>query len=160
MSSSAASSLRDNAVSGGVTVKFPRSARLLKHADFRLVYEQGRRHFSTHFTAFYRPNENGAGPRIGYTVSRALGGAVDRNRMKRRLREATRDSWNGFSPARAVDIVVNPKKALLRAEFQDLVAEMRKALTVIEKYSTGANAKAAAYVSGERKRARGDKERR
>ncbi len=126
--------LRENAVSGGVSAKIPKASRLLRHADFRLVYEQGRRHFSANFTAFYRANtgENAA-PRIGYTVSRALGGAVDRNRMKRRLREATRACWAGFAPQNAVDVVVNPKKTVLAADFAVLTEEMRKALAVIEK---------------------------
>jgi ribonuclease P protein component len=116
-------------VSGLISVKFPRTARLLKHADFRRVYETGRRHFSANLTAFYVASE--AGPRIGFTVSRALGGAVERNRMKRRLREATREAWDEFSAG--VDIVVNPKKSVLTAEFATLVDEMRKALAVIAK---------------------------
>lgn len=121
--------LREVAVSGLISVKFSRTARLLKHADFRRVYEQGRRHFSTNLTAFYVASD--AGPRIGFTVSRQLGGAVDRNRMKRRLREATREAWGTFSPP--VDVVVNPKKTVLTAEFTTLVDEMRKALAVVAK---------------------------
>ena len=143
--------LRGDAVSGTVSVKFPRAARLLKHADFRRVYEQGRRHFSANLTAFYVVQPGAKVPRIGYTVSRALGGAVDRNRMKRRLREATRDVWNGFSLA--VDIVVNPKKSVLQADFAVLVEEMRKALAVIEKHVAAgqANPRPAQVVSGDRK---------
>ena len=68
----------------------PRSARLLRHADFERVYKQGRRHFAAHMTVFYLRAEQGEGLRIGFTVGRALGGAVERNRMKRRLREAVR----------------------------------------------------------------------
>ena len=123
--------LREESVSGVTPVKFPRTARLLKHADFRRVYEQGRRHFSANLTAFYLVHESVTGPRIGFTVSRALGDAVDRNRMKRRLREATREAWDGFSPA--VDVVVNPKKTVLKAEFPVLVDEMRKALAIVQK---------------------------
>ncbi len=54
---------------------------------------------------------NVSGLRIGFTVGRALGGAVQRNRMKRRLREAVRLS---SLPLRTnVDVVINPKKSLL-----------------------------------------------
>ena len=138
---------------GGDTasVKFSREARLLKHADFRRVYEQGRRHFSANLTAFYVVHPESTGPRIGFTVSKALGGAVDRNRMKRRLREATREAWNGF-PA-SVDIVVNPKRTVLKAEFPVLVDEMRKALAVVGKHVAAgqANPRAAEHVSKERK---------
>jgi ribonuclease P protein component len=126
--------LRGDTVSGITQVKFPRTARLLRHADFRRVYEQGRRHFSASLTAFYvtRQEPDIKGPRIGFTVSKALGGAVDRNRMKRRLREATREAWNGFSAT--VDIVVNPKKTVLTADYATLVEEISKALAVIEKH--------------------------
>ena len=148
--------LRENALSGGVSAKIPKTSRLLRHADFRLVYEQGRRHFSANFTAFYRTNNAGVSPRIGYTVSRALGGAVDRNRMKRRLREATRACWAGFSPTFAVDVVVNPKKSVLTADFAALASEMRKALAVVEKgvNSGQANPRPAENVSRNKPRAR------
>jgi ribonuclease P protein component len=134
-----------------VSVKFSREARLLKHADFRRVYEQGRRHFSANLTAFYVVQRGSTGPRIGFTVSKALGGAVDRNRMKRRLREATREAWNEFSSA--VDVVVNPKKTVLKAEFLVLVDEMRKALAIVGKHVAAgqANPRAAELVSKERK---------
>ena len=67
-----------------------RTARLLRHADFERVYKQGRRHFATHMTVFYLRRAEGQGLRVGFTVGRVLGGAVERNRMKRRLREAAR----------------------------------------------------------------------
>jgi ribonuclease P protein component len=107
--------------------------RLLKHADFERVYQQGRRHFSPHMTVFYRKRESGDGLRIGFTVSRAMGGAVDRNRMKRRLREAVRLS----SPATAlpVDVVINPKRTLLKADFSELLKEVARAFEVVEKKS-------------------------
>ena len=68
----------------GKRAGFPRSARLLRHADFQRVYKQGRRHFAVHMTVFYLRREEGDGLRVGFTVARALGGAVERNRMKRR----------------------------------------------------------------------------
>ena len=109
-------------VSGsGRRSKFPRSVRLLRHADFERVYKQGRRHFAAHMTVFYLPRTRGrrrsCGPRVGFTVGKVLGGAVVRNRMKRRLREAVR--LHGMIPA-AVDVVINPKKSLLTAGFADV----------------------------------------
>jgi ribonuclease P protein component len=100
------------------------------------VYKQGRRHFAAHMTVFYLPHADGggersaSGPRVGFTVSKALGGAVVRNRMKRRLREAVR--LHGLIPA-AVDVVINPKKSLLAAGFDDLQTEVGRAFDVIEK---------------------------
>ena len=119
---------------------FPRVARLLRHADFESVYKQGRRHFSPAMTVFYlqrQANPSGSkapvaqGLRIGFTVGRALGGAVQRNRMKRRLREAVRLSkpW----PAANVDVVINPKKTVLTLGFDAVLNELRQAFVVIEK---------------------------
>lgn len=119
---------------------FPRGARLLRHADFERVYKQGRRHFSSSMTVFYLQRQTsptaskatvGPGIRVGFTVGRALGGAVQRNRMKRRLREAVRLSkpW----PATDVDIVINPKKVVLTMAFDPLLNEVRQAFVVIEK---------------------------
>ena len=129
--------------------RFPRSARLLRHADFERVYKQGRRHFSASFTVFYWPRPEtgtlaaGSGPgsglapglRVGFTVSRALGGAVQRNRMKRRLREAVRMSM----PPKGVsaDVVINPKKSLLTADFAAVLNEMSRAFVVIEQKLSG-----------------------
>ena len=109
--------------------KNPRSGRLLRHADFERVYKQGRRHFSTHMTVFYLARAEGEGLRVGFTVGRVLGGAVDRNRMKRRLRESVRLC----RPVQAVaaDVVINPKKSLRTAEFSDLLGEVGRAFEVI-----------------------------
>jgi ribonuclease P protein component len=67
---------------------------------------------------------------VGFTVGKALGGAVVRNRMKRRLREAVRLARVG--QAGAVDVVINPKKSLLAAEFAVVLNEVKRAFVVIE----------------------------
>src|SRR5215472_10532379 len=119
---------------------FPHRARLLRHADFERVYKQGRRHFSASMTVFYLPRQPQAagaqaampsGLRIGFTVGRVLGGAVQRNRMKRKLREAVRLSrpW----PTADVDVVVNPKKALLTLPLDAVLNEVQQAFVVTEK---------------------------
>ncbi|MGA7218645.1 MAG: ribonuclease P protein component [Candidatus Sulfotelmatobacter sp.] len=126
------------------TARFPRSSRLLRHSDFERVYKQGRRHFSALMTVFYWPRpetvaEAGAmragapaphSLRVGFTVGRVLGGAVQRNRIKRRLREAVRMSYPQ-APV-AADVVINPKKALLTVEFADLQNEVSRAFVVIQ----------------------------
>jgi ribonuclease P protein component len=114
----------------GKRSKFPRSVRLLRHADFERVYKQGRRHFAAHMTVFYLPRHRAEGVRVGFTVGKVLGGAVVRNRMKRRLREAVR--LHGIMPA-AIDVVINPKKSLLAAEFVEVQRELRRAFEVIGK---------------------------
>jgi ribonuclease P protein component len=119
---------------------FPRAARLLKHSDFERVYKQGRRHFSSHMTVFYLRRAEGdsstgavgeKGARIGFTVGRVLGGAVERNRIKRRLREAVRLRRAVLKGA--VDVVINPKKSVLTLEFSVVLEEVGRALDVIAK---------------------------
>jgi ribonuclease P protein component len=122
---------------------FPRSARLLRHADFERVYKLGRRHFSASMTVFYwqRPEAVGvnstvaSGLRIGFTVGRALGGAVQRNRMKRRLREAVR--LTRPAEGASADVVINPKKSLLTVDFAEVVNEVSRAFVVIEEKLAG-----------------------
>lgn len=111
--------------------RFPKTSKLLRHADFQRVYKQGRRHFAAHMTVFYlrRNNTGGAGPRVGLTVGRVLGGAVQRNRIKRRLREAVRHNLAAL--ALAVDVVINPRKSALLAEFTVLNDQVARAFQVI-----------------------------
>lgn len=111
--------------------KNPRSGRLLRHADFERVYKQGRRHFAAHMTVFYLSRPEGEGLRVGFTVGRVLGGAVDRNRMKRRLRECVRLCRPAVAPA--VDVVINPKKSLRTADFSELIQEVTRAFEVIKR---------------------------
>jgi ribonuclease P protein component len=115
----------------GGRAKFPRSSRLLRHADFERVYKEGRRHFAAHMTVFYLRRGDPARLRVGFTVGRGLGGAVERNRMKRRLREAVR--LYGVVVDAPVDVVINPKKSLLTADFADLRKDIKRAFEVIEK---------------------------
>lgn len=118
---------------------FPRTARLLKHADFERVYKQGRRHFSPHMTVFYLVQATDASQekraRVGFTVGRVLGGAVERNRIKRRLREAVRLRRSKLG--HAVDIVINPKKSILTLEFAAVLEEVGKAFDAITKRLAG-----------------------
>ena len=115
----------------GKRARFTASMRLLRHSDFERVYKKGRRHFAPHMTVFYLSRERGDGWRVGFTVGKVLGGAIERNRIKRRLREAVRLQWPGVCiPA---DVVVNPKKSVLKLEFADLENEIAGAFAVIQK---------------------------
>ena len=116
--------------------KFSKRSRLLKRPDFERVYRGGRRHFSASLTVFFlaraEPGES-RGPRVGFTVSRALGAAVERNRIRRRMREATR--LNLATLDLPVDIVINPKKSALTADFRMLESEVRRAFQTIARAS-------------------------
>ena len=97
------------------------SVRLLRHADFERVYKQGRRHFAAHMTVFYLPRKAGEGVRVGFTVGRMLGGAVVRNRIRRRLREIVRCHRQEIPTG--WDIVIHPKSKVARAPFAPLTQE-------------------------------------
>lgn len=116
---------------------FPKSAHLLKHADFDRVYREGKRHFSRPMTFFFLPrhSDSPGGPRVGFTVGRVLGGAVERNRMRRRLREAVRRELGSLHAP--VDVVINPKKSVLTAEFTDLLNEVSRAFEMIQRQTDG-----------------------
>jgi ribonuclease P protein component len=117
---------------------FPKTARLLKHADFEKVYTTGRRQFSGNMTVFFlrRASSSAASgvstatPRIGFTVGRVLGPAVVRNRIRRRVREAVRQHL--YRLTAPVDVVINPKKSALTATFTALAEEVERAFAKIQ----------------------------
>src|SRR5665213_417483 len=101
--------------------------RLRKHADYQLVYKRGRKQFAKNMSYFHavRPADrrsDTAGPRVGLTVPKALGGAVDRNRIKRRLREAVRRNL-GLLHA-PLDVVLHPRRVVMEMEFAALEREV------------------------------------
>jgi ribonuclease P protein component len=101
--------------------------RLRKHADYQLVYKLGRKQFGKQLAYFATPRpaerrSDTAGPRVGLTVPKALGGAVDRNRIKRRLREVVRKHIRLLTAP--VDVVLHPKKSVLEVEFAVLEREV------------------------------------
>ncbi len=65
-----------------------RGGRLSRSAEFERVYRQGRSTANRHLVLYAFPNAAVERPRIGLSVSRKVGGAVQRNKVKRLLREA------------------------------------------------------------------------
>ena len=68
-----------------------RPNRLSRSRDFDAVYRHGRSVSSRFLVLYWFPQEEPAEPRFGFSVPRAVGGAVERNRIKRQLREI----WDG-----------------------------------------------------------------
>ncbi len=92
------------AVDPGAPGRWPRRARLLVRRDFLAVRDSGRKVSGPSFTAWVVARAEGE-CRIGLTVSRKVGNAVVRNRVKRHLREAFRRERHRLPPGDLVCIV-------------------------------------------------------
>ena len=102
---------------------FPKSVRILRSSDFRQVYDQGSRFTCPYFAAFWMPaEEQEIGPKVGFTVSRAMGKSVVRNRMRRRMREAVRLHLGEIGLKWR--IVFNPRRPILTVASDALEREV------------------------------------
>lgn len=101
--------------------RFPKSARLLKRAEFRRTYDLGKAVRNSGFHLFVRPRPDGGDTRLGLTATRAAGGSVVRNRLRRWAREAFRRWRPQVVPGQ--DVVANLHRrlaAMPHAEFDRL----------------------------------------
>jgi ribonuclease P protein component len=107
--------------------------RLRKHADYCRAYANGRKRQSATMSWFLAPQTPGgagagapAAARVGLTVGKVLGQAHQRNRIKRRMREALRRHVDllpeGF------DLIFHPRRNVLTMEFAQLEAEIVRIL--------------------------------
>jgi ribonuclease P protein component len=106
----------------------PKRRRLSRSAEFERVYRQGRSKGNRYLVlyAFPRAEDGEAGPRLGLSVGRRIGGAVERSRVKRVLREAFWDVAPSL-PTGSDYVVVARPEALALAE-RDGTAGIRAAL--------------------------------
>ena len=104
----------------------PRTERLRKRAEFTAVQGRGRKLHSERFLVFVqpRPSSSLAPPRLGITVSRKVGGAVVRNRVKRLVREAFRRRKALFP--KGLDVVFIAKPNAATVELPELMREIEK----------------------------------
>jgi ribonuclease P protein component len=102
---------------------YPRACRLLARGEFDAVYKSGRRRASKQFLVFFRPRDAAASAsRFGISVKKALGGAVVRNRLKRRIREILR--LHRQEIATGWDIVIHPRSSVATAPFVVIEREL------------------------------------
>ena len=126
----------DDQVSGALPATDPRSLswRLHRHADYQRVYKATRKQFAslmTYFAVARTPAfTHRHGPRVGLTAGRVLGNAVERNRIKRRMRAAVRQNLSHLTID--VDLVLHPKRAVLETEFASLTADIRRIFLKVE----------------------------
>jgi ribonuclease P protein component len=106
--------------------------RLRKHSDYQRAYAAGRKRQSASMSWFLAPqaaDQAGGypiGPRVGLTAGKVLGKAHERNRIKRRMREALRRHI-GLIPA-GYDLILHPRRVVLSMEFAKLEAEVVRIL--------------------------------
>ena len=101
--------------------------RLRKHADYQNAYANARKRQSASMSWFLAPQVSPAStPRVGLTAGKVVGRAHERNRIKRRMREALRRHVN-LLPA-GCDLIFHPRRAVLTMEFTKLEAEIVRIL--------------------------------
>ena len=120
--------------------------RLTQRSDF-LAAAGGRRFHTERFSAQGRlrgeiaaksSDESGASPeglRIGFTITKRVGHATERNRIRRRLRAALRTA-EATLPSPAADVVLIARRPALSAAFETLVEDLRRAVPIVTKPQT------------------------
>jgi ribonuclease P protein component len=101
-------------------------ARLSSPNAFRSVFTNGRSHARGVVVVYVAKRAEGGQPRVGYVVSRKVGGAVARNRAKRLLREAMRLEGAGLPDG--LDLVVVARPSIAGTSYQTVAADLRSVL--------------------------------
>jgi ribonuclease P protein component len=121
----------------------PITFRLRKHADYQRVYKASRKQFAKQMTFFFtlRPllgpdgtpfrDAGATAPRVGLTVGKVMGKAVDRNRIKRRMREAVRTNLPTLQTP--VDVILHPRKSVIDLDYATLEREVAHVFRTIQK---------------------------
>jgi ribonuclease P protein component len=108
-------------------------ARLSKHADYQRAYAASRKRQSASMSWFLAPQSPAysgaalpASPRVGLTAGKVVGKAHERNRIKRRMREALRRHVDLLP--QGCDLILHPRRIVLALDFKKLEAEVVRIL--------------------------------
>lgn len=117
--------------------RLPKSERLLKPAEFRRVYAEGKRFEGRYMTVFIMLSETSV-QRFGATASKKISTkAHDRNRAKRLLREAFRLSRLELNDLTAkFDWVLNARRSLLRVKLSEPLREFQEIIEKVKIYES------------------------
>jgi ribonuclease P protein component len=85
-----------------------RANRLSRSRDFDAVYRHGRSVSSRFLVLYWFPQEEPVEPRFGFSVPKSVGGAVERNKIKRQLREVWRARLGQVTPGNDYVLIVRP----------------------------------------------------
>ena len=111
-------------------LSFPRLRRIRRSSEYQKNWREGARYHTAHFIAVISPGRDHT--RLGLTVSRKVGNAVCRNRLKRWIREFFRHHHKRFGPA--VDVAIVAKRQAGRLDHQQLDQELT---TLFARLETG-----------------------
>ena len=97
--------------------------RLKERSDFRRIYQRGKSLACPYFVMYYRPSKCDV-PRLGFSASKIIGNAVERNRQRRRLSELCRCNFDLFSKNR--DYIFIVRNGMKYAGYLRLEEELKK----------------------------------
>jgi ribonuclease P protein component len=106
-----------------VDQRFTARHRLRRRSEFKRVYDRGAKVHGRFLTLFALPNQRDVS-RLGIAATRKIGGAVQRNLAKRRVREVFRT----HRPEESLDVVVVPKREFFDASFAALIDDFQACL--------------------------------
>ncbi len=125
--------------------RFTRSDRLLRSSDFRFLRKRGKRAAGRYFVLLWAvraSREESGSPRIGITVSRKVGNAVVRNRVKRRIREWYRKDRDDLGCDLDIVVIARPAVTELGTlETWEILREMVRRNSVGQGERSGASLK-------------------
>ncbi|MEX2528157.1 MAG: ribonuclease P protein component [Gemmatimonadota bacterium] len=112
---------------GSSSFRFPRNRRVRSGSEIRSILREGRRKRTSHLDVFFASNPT-LGPRFGLVVPKHRRRVVERNRLRRRLRELGRVELLPSLEAQGVlmDVLIRARTEAYQAPFGVLQAEMRE----------------------------------